>query len=126
MAKWIVGGLLALVIAGLGAPALAQCPAAGSLTVTDTEGIAVQAWINAFGGFSIAPLVNGSTVWFATQGGGADTFLVFINQTVSTLSPSITIRDLDGNIVSSQEYQVGSVATLTLSVAGLVAPSCAP
>jgi hypothetical protein len=116
---------LALLIVGLGAPAFAQCPGAGSITVTDTEGIATQAWINAFGGFSIAPLVNNSTVWFATQDGSADTFLVFINQTAGALSPSVTVRDLAGTVVSSEEYDVASVATLTLSVAALVAPSCA-
>ena len=125
MAQRIVAGLFALVILGLGSPAFAQCPAAGSLTVTNIEGVAVQSWINASGVFSIAPLVNGSSVWFATQDGSSDTFLVLINQTAGTLSPSVTVRDLEGTIMSSEEYNIFGRATLTLSVAALVAPFCA-
>ena len=125
MTKRLVVGLLALVVIAFAAPAFAQCPGAGSLTISDATGVAIQAWINAFGAFSVVPLVNGSTVWFATQGGGADTFLVLINQTPGALEPNISVRDLDGNEVAAEEVEVPGTATLTLSVAGLVAPSCA-
>ena len=40
---------------------------------------------------------------------------MLINQTAGALSPSVTVPDLEGNILSSEEYDVGSVAT----------PSCA-
>lgn len=121
--KRFVVVVLALVMLAAAAPAFAVCSSAGSIVVTAPDTVVGQVWIRA-GAFSVSPLVSGTSVWFATQDGTAETILILINKAVETAETTVKIADLDGQIIAAGELEVPGGKTFTLSVAALVKPHC--
>ena len=122
--KQIGAGLLVLAIVALGSSAYAECPSAGSLTVSTLSGLVGQVWVSAGPSFTLSPMTNGASIWYATQDGAAETILIIINQTGGSLTPHVAVLDLDGRVLVGSDVQVAGGHTFTLSVASAIAPFC--
>ena len=122
--KQIGAGLLLLFIVALGSPVYAACPSAGSLTVSTLSGLVGQIWVSAGQSFTISPMTNGASIWYATPDGAADTFLIIINQSGGSLMPHVAISDLDGQELTGADVTIDGKHTFTLSVASAIAVLC--
>jgi hypothetical protein len=121
-------GLLVLVVAlvgvALGSPADAACPAAGSIAVSTLSGLVGQVWLRNGSSFSVSPVTDGASIWFATQDGKAETILILINQSDGSLMPHVAILDLNGQELVASDVTIAASHTFTLSVAGAIADFC--
>lgn len=121
--KRLVVALVALVVLASAAPALAACSSAGSIVVTAPDTVVGQVWIRA-GSFSVSPMLNGTSVWFATQDGGAETILILINKAGDPANAHVKVADLAGQAIAEGDLEVPAGQTFTLSVAAIVKPHC--
>lgn len=121
--KRFVVVVFALALLAAAAPAFAVCSSAGSIVVTAPEIVVGQVWIRA-GAFSVSPLVNGTSVWFATQDGAAETILILINKADEPGDVHVKVADLDGQTIAAGDLEIPAGKTFTVSVAALVKPHC--
>lgn len=96
------------------APAWADCITVGTVQVTAPAGVTAQLWVqNANGAFNIVE-VKDSSIWIAD--GETFTTLLVINSTGGTVEPTISIRQLSGEVIVAGTVPIDAGATFPLAI----------
>lgn len=105
-----------LTLPPLAAPAWADCITVGTIQVTAPAGVTSQLWVqNANGVFNIVD-VKDSSIWVATPDGATFTTLLVINSTGGTVEPTISIRQLSGEVIVAGTVPIDAGATFALGI----------